>query len=75
MILTLITVLVTLAEVIGEIVLHAKISSSDYYGNNIFKYLEGLLQFKGCSDEAWNVALDEVSRNFADPVIYDRPPA
>ena len=65
----------TIAEVMAEIVLYAKISSSDYYGNNIFKYLEGLLQFKGCSDAAWDVALDKVGNNFTDSVIYDRPPA
>mmetsp|Transcript_1893 Transcript_1893/g.2734 ORF Transcript_1893/g.2734 Transcript_1893/m.2734 type:complete len:141 (+) Transcript_1893:972-1394(+) len=47
-----------LAALIAELVLYMKISSSKFYGSDIYAHFRGVEAYKGCSGAAFDIAVD-----------------
>jgi len=47
-----------LAALIAELVLHMEISSSKFYGSDVYAHFRGIEAYRGCSGAAFDIAVD-----------------
>ena len=56
---TITSVAVELMALIAEVMLFSKVSLSDYYGTDIYAFLEVFATYKGCSSVPFDKAIEE----------------